>query len=432
MSSPYRVLGLTLLPLLRARISDVEGAEHLPRDGRYILVANHQSWIDSPILAAAVYQHLAKSLRFVAQSSKYRMLGGIPINEYDPASVLDVASGYLSAGHPIAIFPEGNSNPKSELRLGKTGAARLALYAGVPVIPVGIQGTAGVFAGAALVWLLSWWRPCRVVIGPPLQFEKIETSALTKERLEMTTSTIMSGISNVSGKPYNASLGRQPRGASILQKILHRVVMPVLRFRVRATGVDHLPLSGPFIIAGNHSSYFDPGSVMIAVFNARHIQPFFLTKGAIAQAWKRLLGPEAWNALGMLPIDTQDKSKVLRTAVSHLRRGGVVGIFPEGTRNKPALNPDWETTMLKSKTGAARLALETGMPVVPAALFSPAGIGIAQTIVQVLQFWKPVRIIFGPPMTFPTVSDPTREKLDEVTRQIMQHIGALRGLAYPY
>src|SRR5690349_13012398 len=134
----YRVLGFTLLPLLRWRIGEISGLENLPSNSGYIIVSNHQSWIDSGILAGAVYRRLNKSLRFVAQSSKYRAFGGIPINEYDKSKVLDIALGYLHVGHPIVIFPEGNSNKNPELRSGKTGAARLALRSGAPVIPVGI------------------------------------------------------------------------------------------------------------------------------------------------------------------------------------------------------------------------------------------------------------------------------------------------------
>jgi len=82
MSTPYRVLGHSLLPLIRWRIDEVEGLENLPAGG-FILVANHQSWSDSAIAAAAIHRNINKSIRFIAQSSKWRFLGGIPINEYD-------------------------------------------------------------------------------------------------------------------------------------------------------------------------------------------------------------------------------------------------------------------------------------------------------------------------------------------------------------
>ncbi len=203
MATPYRVLGMTILPLLRWRIQTVEGLAYLPNQG-CIVVANHQSWLDSALLAAAIYRHLHRSIRFVAQSSKYRMFGGIPINEYDKSSVLDIAAGYLHVGHPIMIFPEGNSNPNARLRSGKTGAARLALRSGAPVVPIGIRGTRGVRAWQAVGWWLQWWRTCTIHIGKPLTFAREEIHPHEHDRLAAVTQQIMERISDLSGKPLAA------------------------------------------------------------------------------------------------------------------------------------------------------------------------------------------------------------------------------------
>lgn len=434
MKSPYRVLGFTLLPLLRSRISKIHGLENIPAGG-FIAVANHQSWVDSGIMGGTLYRSIKKSLRFVAQSSKYRMFGGIPINEYDPASVLDVAGGYLKAGHSIVIFPEGNSNADPKLRIGKTGAAKIASLTGAPVVPIGIRGTHGVSAIRSIVWFFSWWKPLEVFIGQPQIFALVEPVNITKELLEARTAIIMSAISAVSGKPYDElSSPRSQRKVSFLRRLLWKFALPMFRYRVKIEGAEHLPQHGPFIIAANHSSYFDPGSILFAVYATRHIQPYFLTKGAIARTWKNILGREAWQVLGMLPIDNADKSKVLRAAESHLRRDGVIGIFPEGTRNKPRLNPDWQTTMLRGHTGVARLVISTGAPVIPAAIFAPMGLSIWGTIKNVLRFWQSSRIVFGPAIEFDSVphGEPSKEQLDELTRKVMLRIAALRGLRYPY
>src|SRR5690242_9453854 len=98
MSTPYRLLGFTLLPIIRWRIRSVTGLEHLPTSSGYIIAANHQSWIDSAIVGGALYRHIRLSLRVVAQSSKYRFLGGVPIDEYDKSRVIDIVYGYLKAG----------------------------------------------------------------------------------------------------------------------------------------------------------------------------------------------------------------------------------------------------------------------------------------------------------------------------------------------
>lgn len=432
----YRVLGFSLLPLLRFRIREISGLENLPREGGYILASNHQSWIDSGILAGAVYRHLDKSLRFIAQSSKYRFLGGIPINEYDKSKVIDIALGYLHVGHPIVIFPEGNSNKNPELRSGKTGAARLALRSGAPVVPVGIQGVSGVKAWQAALWFLAWWKPCRVIIGPPMSFPVYELTGADDTRLQDVTHDIMRQISAVSGKPYNPARTFQKFEPSkvFLERMIWGVCYPLLRWRVRIGGLDQLPAAGPFVVAGNHSSYFDAAAVVIAVLRAGRPRPFFLTKESIAKKWRVFLGRNAWQALGMLPIDNAAKSKVVQTAIDHLRQGGVVGLFPEGTRNKPKLNPDWQTTMLKGHTGVARLVMATGAPVVPIAIRSPRGIGLGETFMNILKFWRPVWVTFGQPIVFSgTPSDAaTKEDLERITGEVMRRIAAMTGMKYPY
>lgn len=430
----YRVLGFTLLPLFRWRIREIQGLENLPSTGGYILAANHQSWIDSAILAGAVYNKISKSLRFVAQSSKYRLFGGIPINEYDKSKVIDIALGYLNVGHPVVIFPEGNSNKNPELRTGKTGAARLALRSGAPVIPVGIQGVSGVKAWQAAWWFLSWWKPCRVVIGQPVIFEKMELSGHDDTELQRVTANIMMHISEVSGKPYNpeSPFQRLEPSKVFLEKLVWGTLFPLLRWRVRVGGAENLP-AGAFIVAGNHSSYFDPAAVMMAVMKSGRPRPFFLTKESIARVWRKLLGRNAWQGLGMLPIDNSDKSKVVNSAIKHIHAGGVVGLFPEGTRNKPKINPDWETTLLKGRTGVARLAAATGAPVIPAAIRAPRGHGLGETIINVLKFWKPVYVTFGPAVPLPTVlPEPTKEELATITTAVMTRLAAMTGMKYPY
>src|SRR6266850_2195928 len=110
MASPYRLLGQTLLPFLRSRVWTVRGLSNLPADSGFILVANHQSWIDSAILAAAVYRRLKKPLKFVSQSHKWNAFGALPIENNDRSKVIDTALAWLEKGYPIVIFPEGNSN----------------------------------------------------------------------------------------------------------------------------------------------------------------------------------------------------------------------------------------------------------------------------------------------------------------------------------
>lgn len=435
MARAYPVLGLTLLPLLRSRIWTVSGREHLPKDGGYILVANHQSWLDSALVAASVYRRLHQPLRFVAQSSKWRMFGGLPIREGNRAQVLDAALTALEQGHPVVIFPEGNSNHEGELREGKTGAARLALRSGLPVIPIGIKGTRGVKAWRAALWFFALVRPCHVEIGAPIQFPKQEVNEHSEELLRQTTEKIMQTISTVSGKPM-AGQGPSLGDRGVFWFIVWRLLRPLFQWRIRTQAADYLPRSGPFIIAGNHVSYFDAPTVAMATFHITGYQPMFLTKSGVVRSFQQLVGRGGVQAMGMLGLDDTDKSKVLGPAIEHLRRGGVIGIFPEGGRNMPHKNPNWQTELMKGKTGTARLAIATGAPVIPLYITVPRGFGIWETVGKALLPWIFLRVKFGEPIRFsiqPTsLETVTKDELHVMTKEVMTAIAALGHMTYPY
>lgn len=436
MTSPYRLLGLSLFPLVRFRIRKITGLENLPASGGYIIAANHQSWIDSLMIAAALHKNIRASLRYVAQSSKYRFLGGIPIDEYDKSRVIDVALGYLRAGHPIVIFPEGNSNTNPELRTGRTGAARLALRSGLPVVPVGVQGTEGVKAWQSLIWFLMVWRACRITIGQALSFAPENPATVSHTRLMEVTEQIMLRISHYCGKPYLSSLDSrlQERTANWAKRFLRTMAAHWVIRRVQLHGIEHLPDQGPYIVAANHFSYFDPISVAAVIYRERHIQPYFLTKGSIARKWRFILGSEAHDILGMLPVDEKNPGRAVESAVKHLNNRGVVGIFPEGTRNREALNPNYLTTMLKAKTGLARMVLVTGVPVIPAGIVGPQGTSLWRTFLNIFRFWQPIVIRFGPPvdMSERPLGEPTKEDLKKMMRPVMHRIGQLCGLKYTH
>lgn len=400
-----------------------------------MLAANHQSWIDSAILAAAVYRHLTKPLKFIAQSTKWNVFGALPIQKQDKAQVIDVALDYMTGGYPIVIFPEGNSNKNPELRTGKTGAARLALRSGLPVVPVGISGTRGVKAWRAIVWFFSLVYPCHVEIGQPISFPKAELHDAESALLNDTTTTIMTRISDLSGKPMpGQGLALGHRG--FWWYFLWRFFRPFVQWRIRVKGAEYLPRSGPFIIVGNHTSYFDAPAVAMATFHISGLQPMFPTKQSVAAGIGRIVGQGGLNALGMLPLNNADKSRVLEPAIHFLQHGGVIGIFPEGTRNKPKINPKWETEMLKGKTGAARLVIATKAQVIPAAITGPRGLGIVESVIKGLLPWYFFRVTFGPPVQFDAVpaslESATKDDLDRLTRQLMRPVASLAGYTYPH
>jgi 1-acyl-sn-glycerol-3-phosphate acyltransferase len=151
----YSIGKLTVGPALRLVFRPtVEGLEHLPRSGGAIYAGNHLSVADEIFLGAVVPRHLAfwaKSEYFKGTGPKGTFtrllltgLGAIPVERAGGRAALsafDAAIPALKGGDQVAVYPEGTRSPDGRLYRGRTGAVRLAVAAGVPIVPVGMIGT---------------------------------------------------------------------------------------------------------------------------------------------------------------------------------------------------------------------------------------------------------------------------------------------------
>ena len=151
----YDAVHRVVPPLLRAVWRPhVEGLENVPRTGGVILASNHLSFVDSvviPSVAPRKVVFLAKSEYFTTpglwgavQRTWFEALGMLPVDRDDTKSALeslDVALDVLRRGDAFGIYPEGTRSRDGRLYRGRTGAAHLALTAGVPIVPVGLRGT---------------------------------------------------------------------------------------------------------------------------------------------------------------------------------------------------------------------------------------------------------------------------------------------------
>jgi 1-acyl-sn-glycerol-3-phosphate acyltransferase len=152
-------------------------------------------------------------------------------------------------------------------------------------------------------------------------------------------------------------LARERGVSRPLYALVRAVLVPLLRgyFRMRVSGAEHIPRTGAAIIAPNHKSFWD--SFFVAVATPRHLR--FMGKSELFEGpWGRLLV-----RLGAFPVRrAQADQDALETARQILGQGGLLALFPEGTRVR---DPD---SLGAPRRGAGRLALETGAPLVPAAL----------------------------------------------------------------
>jgi len=150
-----------------------------------------------------------------------------------------------------------------------------------------------------------------------------------------------------------------------LYALVRGIVAPFLRiwFRMHVTGAEHIPAEGAAIVAPNHKSFWD--SFFIAVCTRRHLR--FMAKTELVQAsYGKLLV-----RLGAFPVRRGEAdTDALETARVILRQGGLLALFPEGTRVR---DPD---QLGHPRRGAGRLSLETGAPLVPAAITGTEGLFI--------------------------------------------------------
>jgi 1-acyl-sn-glycerol-3-phosphate acyltransferase len=192
---------------------------------------------------------------------------------------------------------------------------------------------------------------------------------------------------------------RGPELEGFRERSLHRGVNPVLYwairgilvpafllyFRMQRIGREHLPRSGPLLLASNHRSFLDPFVIGMLV---RRPVYYMAKRELFEKRW------QAWllNSLGAFPVDRgAGDGAAMDTARAILERGDCVVVFPEGTRVRPG-------PLGEPRRGVGRLALETGAPVAPVAVIGTEDVRRGWRIRP-----RKVRIRVGRPLLFPTV-----------------------------
>ena len=192
----YHFIGaVTAGPVRRLFRFKSTGEEHLPREGGYVLSANHMSNLDPWPLGIPLYPE--RQLRFMAKAEMYKPplkwilepAGAFPVRRgLADEEAMERAVELAKAGEVVAIFPEGTRRNKGRIKKAlkkghrarpRTGAARVALLAGVPLVPAAIGGTES----------LMKLGPLRVAYGAPVELDDLKdlelrpASKIATERL---------------------------------------------------------------------------------------------------------------------------------------------------------------------------------------------------------------------------------------------------------
>jgi 1-acyl-sn-glycerol-3-phosphate acyltransferase len=210
----YWIVKAILSPILRLVFRPwVSGLDNVPTSGPVIFASNHLSFCDSfflPLMVPRRITFLAKSDYFTGRGLKGRLIAGfftlvgqVPIDRTGGlASEMAIQTGLriLRDGHLLGIYPEGTRSPDGRLYRGKVGVARMALEAGVPVIPVAMVDTAKLQPPGHPIPKLGI-RP-GVRIGKPLDFSRFAGMEGDRFVLRSMTDEIMYEIMELAGQEY--------------------------------------------------------------------------------------------------------------------------------------------------------------------------------------------------------------------------------------
>jgi 1-acyl-sn-glycerol-3-phosphate acyltransferase len=209
----------------------IEGEENIPTTGPAILVSNHISAGDTFLLPAMIKRRVtfpAKAELFAGRgfgprivSWFLRNVGMLPMDRSGgraSAGSMDGVLSVLAQGELLGIYPEGTRSPDGRLYKGKTGVARLALQAKVPVIPVGMIDSQ--FVRSKLFGIPLMRRP-GIRIGAPLDFSRYsvaedagnKSAANDRDVLRWITDEIMTAVMRLSGQTYVDAYGASVKAA---------------------------------------------------------------------------------------------------------------------------------------------------------------------------------------------------------------------------
>jgi 1-acyl-sn-glycerol-3-phosphate acyltransferase len=186
----------------------------------------------------------------------------------------------------------------------------------------------------------------------------------------------------------------------------------VVVYRLRARGRENIPSEGGFVLACNHMSSFDPWPLGLPLWPRRFLR--FMAKSELYWFPLTLI----LNGAGAFPVRRgQADAEAIETAVQLARAGNVVAMFPEGTRRRKGLVKRFEA---RPRSGAARIALEAGVPLVPAAVRGT----------DHLRRFAAIRVAYGPPVEIDDLrgAADVREAALEATGRLMARIDELEAL----
>ena len=211
----YPLWRIFVLPAYQLWVRKVTGVENLPKDNPFIIALNHTSYYDTVLPYCVILPVLDKKIHPLVNSHYWKnpitrnimhQCEAFPvfIKDKDAKRKNKESIGKLinciKKGELAMIFPEGTRSFDGKLKKAKTGIARIALKAKVPVVPIGIKDSHKVLTKGKM---LPTFNRCEFHIGKPMHFEKYYKKKIDDKLLEKITRDIMKEIGKLIGQKYN-------------------------------------------------------------------------------------------------------------------------------------------------------------------------------------------------------------------------------------
>ncbi len=213
---PLKNVGLTVAdlvypPIIGAALTafrgldlkiEIDGAENVPRTGGAVLVSNHISYLDFLFAGLGAFKSARRKTRFMAKDDvfKHRISGPlmrgmhhIPVDRSDGQPAYDAAVAALRAGEVVGVFPEATISRSFMLKKFKTGAARMAADAEVPLVPVILWGTQRLWTKGRPKNLTRRHTPVSIRIGEPIHLTPEDRPVMVTRRLREAMNQLLEG-----------------------------------------------------------------------------------------------------------------------------------------------------------------------------------------------------------------------------------------------
>lgn len=211
----YPIARYTTLSLVRPWTRKIIGLNNVPKDRGVIIACNHGGYFDDAILPCTIFRGMNRYIHIYVNSRFFKKPVFKMVLKWGKCIPIDVgkkkptrtnkkafkdAVNYLKKGELVGIFPEGHRSFPDKMRKGKTGVAKLALSAKVPVVPMGIEGSREIMP------IGKFWprlKRCTVRIGKPIYFEQYYGKENNKKVLRLVTDNIMKSIAKLANDKYD-------------------------------------------------------------------------------------------------------------------------------------------------------------------------------------------------------------------------------------